>query len=233
MKKIFLLILMLVNLYGNINIQQNFKALYKDVKLTENQKDYILDNQEDNIKNLSKELNKNFSYFKPNSVKEKNVISFELKPNGKIENFKFLRRSNNRKIDKLTKKSIKHTKFIAPNSNITMRFIISFNNHKIIDNMSNITNKSNQTSFIKIMRGTTRFQHTTKEYVRTFETSRDGFVNLGMKPSFCAKVKLLTNDNQKIHTGYSPTQFNKELLKGKYKLLIRTNKTCDIDFQYL
>ena len=46
-------------------------------------------------------------------------------------------------------------------------------------------------------------------------------------------MKLLTINNQQVNTGVAPWYFNVEIPKGKYKLLIKTKKVCDVNIQYL
>ena len=170
-------------------------------------------------------------------IHEKNVIEFVLNSDGTISKLEFLKKSNDRKIDKITKEIIKQasSKFNKPIEPTLMRFIFVYEIGKATyyDNGSNNKTSNRETSYQEIQRGTTRFEHDSKEYVRTLETSKDGFINLNEQPWACASVRLLTNKNQYIRTGITDNEFNAEIPKGKYKLLIKTKKTCDINLQYL
>jgi hypothetical protein len=231
-------------LNANIEIHQNIKALYKGVTLTETQEDYILDNQENNIDVLKKSMKKELRSLNKKNLNEKNVVSFVLEPSGKVSKIKFLRHSDNRKLDKATKKAIINAskKFVKTSEKVQMRFILSYRIGQVKSSgrdtqnkysKNSVTAKTREAYFIPIANGTTRFQHSSEEYVRVFETSRDGFVNASLNPQTCGSIKLLTNDNQRIHTGYAPWQFNTEIPKGKYKFLIKTKKVCDVSLQYL
>ncbi len=230
MKKI-LILLITINIYANINVTQNIRALYKGINLTEVQKNYILDNQDITTKLLQKEIQKETKDFK--QLDEKNVVSFLLTKDGEIKNIHFLVHSNIRTLDKRTKKSIQKIakKFPRPQTDTELRYIVHYNKGKKA--IYYPENRETRSYEIPIGRGTTRFQYSSKEYVRVFETSEDGFVNLSVNPGMCASVKLLTNKNQRVYTGAASWYFNKEIPKGKYKLLIKTSKTCDISLQYL
>ena len=233
--KIIIAIVMLISLLNaDIEIQQNIRALYKGVTVSDEQREYLLDNHDENIELLKKLLKQEIKKSKLKHISEKNVITFNLKTNGNINKIKFLKRSGNNKVDKLTKRVIKNigNKLVKPNSDIEMRFIISFRVGVKPTVQNNINYQSREEYIMPISKGTTRFQHDSKEYVRTFTTSRDGFINVTALTA-CATVKLLTNDNQKVNTGYTFWTFNKEIMKGTYKLLIKTKKTCDVSLQYL
>ena len=174
MKTILLLILISI-LNADIDITQNMKALYKNVKLTEIQKDYILDNQDTNIDIVQKALKKEIKQFK--NLNEKNIISFILTPAGEVTKIKFLKTSNNRKLDRKTKKAItKASKvLVKPKEATEIRYIISYR----VGQKPTYTNNSNETTtnneeiyYPTISRGTTKFKHSSKEYVRIFKTSR-------------------------------------------------------------
>lgn len=235
--------LLATTINANVDVTQNIRALYKGVKLNETQKDYILDNSDENIEILEKILNKEVKKLKTKYLDEKNIISFKLKPNGDIRAIKFLKRSDNRKLDKATKKAIKKASklFIKPDEETEIRYIMYYqigSSQNVTNTYANNTSNVNTTNNLQpndkiILKGTTRFEHDSKEYVRVFETSHDGFINANTSPADCATVKLLTNKNQKVRTGYTPWTFNVEVPKGKYKLLIKTKKTCDVSLQYL
>lgn len=235
MKKTLLGLLLTFNLYANIEVSQNIRALYKGVKLTKKQKNYILDNQDYNINQLTKTLKKELKNKKPKYINEKNVISFILTPDGNITNINFLEKSNNHRINTITKKAIKKNanKFIKPKEITTIRFIIHYNkNQKYIkyENQST-TSEKKEPYYQNIPRGTTRFEYSSKEYVRTFEINEDEFVN-ATADNTCATLSLLTYKNQRIMSNYNPWSFNTALKKGRYKLLIKTKKTCDVNIQY-
>ena len=237
MKIIILGLLITFNLYANIIISQNIRALYKDVQLTETQKDYILDNQDENIDIFQKVLKKEMRKFK--NLHEKNIISFIIDPYRNVTKIRFLKHSENRKLDKATKKAIyKATALLArPTEKTEIRYIISYTKgqQERYENSNYSSHSESKPYYKEISRGTTRFQHTSKEYVRIFETNEDGFINLNVSPNRCInKITLLTMKNQKITTVGTYNAFiNKEVPKGKYKLLIKTNKTCDVNLEYL
>lgn len=235
--KILLGLLIAFNLYANIEVSQNMRALYKGVELTDVQEDYILDNQDYNIDQLERVLKKELRTVKFKYVNEKNVISFVLTPAGKITNIKFLKKSDNRKINKITKKAINKTAktFTRPEEDIIMRYIISFKKGKVNRISYGSENSSSRKPFYQnISQGTTRFQHSSKEYVRVFETSEDGFLNLSINPFPCMqRVTLLTSNNQQVGVmaTYSD-RMNKEIPKGKYKLLFKTKTLCNVNLEY-
>lgn len=237
MKIISLFLISIGILYAsNIEVKQNIKALYKDVKLSEVQKDYILDNQEDNIDVINNISKKELIKFKKKTyIHEKNIIEFTLNPDNSIGKIKFLKHSNNRKIDKLTKSIIKSSrkKFIKPNGPVLIRYIFVYE----IGETSNTDDNNNKPSksskyYQNISQGTTRFEYSSKEYVRIFKTSEDGFVNFSATPQLCATASLLSSSGRKIYTGITSWLFNTEIPKGKYKLLIKVRKTCDVHLQY-
>lgn len=237
MKIILLGLLLAFNLYANIEVSQNIRALYKGVKLTEIQENYILDNQDFNIDQLEKTLKRDLKAIRSKYINEKNVISFILTPTGKITNIKFLRKSDSRKIDNITKKAINKNakRFKKPKEDTIMRFIISFKKGKINRINSGTNSSSNIQQFYQnISQGTTRFQHQSKEYVRTFETHEDGFINLSINPFPCMqRITLLTSNNQLINVmGVYSSRMNKEIPKGKYKLLLKTKRTCNVNLEY-
>ena len=233
--KFLIMIFIVINLYASIEVQQNIKALYRGVDLTDNDIEYIKENKYANTQIFKKILTKKIKRLKLKNLQEKNVVSFILLPNGEVEKIRFLQDSNNYKFDKLIKNTIiKNSKyFVKPQNKVEIRFIVSYENAR-----KNIVENNNQSykrkeHYIPISKGTTRFEYSSKEYVRVFETSEDGFVNLTLKPTSCARIRLLTNKNRKISTGIYPYSFNKEIPKGKYKLLLKIKKTCDVSIQYL
>lgn len=236
MKLTIIYIMLAAILNANIEVKQNMRALYKGVELSEVQENYILDNQDKNIEILKRFFQKETKQFK--NLNDKSVVTFILTPAGEINDIKFLKTSNNRKLDRATKKAIKKSakKLLITKEKVELRYIISYTSQRkaYYSNYtkSNNTQRTREEYYQPISNGTTRFQHSSKEYVRVFETRRDGFVNASASPQTCITFKLLTYENQIIHTGYAPWQFNKEIPKGKYKLLIKTKQTCDVHLQY-
>jgi len=237
--KIILTIIMIISfLNADIEIQQNIRALYKGVELTDIQKEYLIDNHDENIRILKESLEKEVKKLKVKYLDEKNVVSFDLRSDGTIGKIRFLKRSDNNKLDKSTKIAINsiRNKLVKPNEDMKIRFIISYGigQSKVIkEKYQDTINNTKRNIIIPISNGTTRFQHDSNEYVREFTTRKDGFINLSVKPYACAYVKLLTKDNQKIRTGMLPYDFNVEIMRGTYKILIKTKKTCDVSLQYL
>ena len=233
MKYLILLVLLFnMILEAKIIVNQNIKALYKNVNLTEEEKEYIELNKDINTLILQKALDKDFK--KENS--DKNVISFILTPNGKIKNFKFLVKADKAKLNRKTKQIVYSIadKFVQPKKKIELRFIIRFYKNKYSSQESKrYTNSKKKDFYQTIYPGTSRFDYSSKEYVRVFETSEDGFVNISASPGMCATFSLLTDKNQKIYGNLNPWSINKNILKGKYKLLIRVKKRCNVSIQYI
>lgn len=230
MKKIILVIVAALNLFGSIEISQNMKALYKNVELSEIQENYIIDNEDAIKRHIKNSLNKNVKI--SDGMYEKNVVSFIVKVNGKIENFKFLKKSGNKSLDKKTKKAIKSAakNFPRPKEETEIRYIIKYESDtKRYAYQSNNSRRS-EPYYQNIGRGTTRFAYSSKEYVRVFEVSEDGFANI--KNNMCANVQVLTDKNQRISLGYADWNMNGPIKKGNYKLLVKTKKDCDLHIQY-
>lgn len=235
MKYIIIGIVLTISLYGSIEINQNIKALYKGVELTEVQEEYILDNEDYNTAQLKRVLKKEFKSIKAKVISEKNVVSFILTPSGEINKIKFLKKSDNRTLDKATKRAINKAKFIKPSEPTIMRFIMSYRVGKVSYGNSNTTTSSSSKPFYQnISRGTTSFLYSSKEYVRVFETTRDGFINLNTNPQQCMKkITLLKNSGQSMNVyAASILGINQEASKGRYKLLLQTKKDCKINLQY-
>lgn len=64
----------------NLRVEQNIKALYKDVDLTAEQKKYIEESEEVNIREIGKILLKEAqnNFHRTKNINDKNVIQFEL-----------------------------------------------------------------------------------------------------------------------------------------------------------
>ncbi len=245
--KVIIIFLMIVGMLNGayIEVKQNMKALYKGVELTEVQEDYILDNQDENIEIINKVLKIEVKKLKTKDfIHEKNVIEFILNPDGKISKIEFLEKSNDRKIDKITKEIIKQasSKFNKPIEPTLMRFIFVYQIGQVTyseTSQSNSTNKNNNTSnrgtsYQEISNGTTRFEHSSKEYIRTFETSKDGYINLSVNPPYCMeRATLLTKLGQRITAkGMYNMAINEEVARGQYKILLKTRATCNVNLLY-
>lgn len=231
MKKLILVIAAALNLFGSIEISQNMKALYKNVELSEIQENYIIDNEDKIKRHIKNSLNKSVKI--NDGMYEKNVVSFIVKKNGEIEDFKFLKKSGNKILDKKTKKAIESAakNFPRPKENTELRYIIKYESNKNKYVYKSDTSRSSEQYYQNIERGTTRFDYSSKEYVRVFETTKDGFVNI--KNNMCANIEVLTDKNQKVSFGYSMNwNLNGPINKGKYKLLVRAKKDCDVHIQY-
>jgi len=234
MKHILLLIITSVIINANIIVKQNIKALYRDTNITEQEKNYIELNQDINVQIVKKELQKRL---KKIQTKEKIVISFILTKNRDIKNFKFLVNADDIRINRITKNTILSIskKFIKPKKDTMIRFIIDVYKIENIQNYDNDKEikRNKKIEYEIIYPGTTRFDYSSKEFVRVFETSEDGFVNINASPSMCATFTLLTNKNQKIRGYMNPWNINQNILKGKYKLLIKVKKKCNVNIQYI
>ena len=234
MRKIIILLAIAISLSANINIKQNIRALYKGIDLTTEQKNYILDSKDRNINIILEELLKHKSEME--DIREKNVVSFIIDKEGNVSKFKFLKKSDNRTIDKLTENIIKKVanKFVAPVEKTELRYIIDYDFIKKVtyknEYKTNNSTKSKYDSIKYIENGTHTFKYSSKEYIRRFSVSEDGFINL--KHNICARTEVLTSKNQKVSLGYQPFNKNAPIRKGDYKLLVSTNKDCDISIQY-
>lgn len=222
-----------------VEVTQNLRALYKDVNLTETQKNYIENNQDENIETINQLLQKETEKLKKkNYIHEKNVIEFTLNQDMTISTIKFIKKSNDRNIDNITKEIIEKAKnkFNKPIEPTPMRFIFKYEigEDTNYNDMKNNTT-ANQNSYEKsISRGTTRFEHTSEEYTRIFETKKDGFINLSVNPAYCMnRATILTEYGQNVKmVGTYNMSINQEVTKGKYKILFKTEKTCNVNLQY-
>ncbi len=120
------------NVVGS-SINQNIKELYGDEfgKLSEEQQQYILDNQEIMRRitqevltrvasvNLSRDLN----------VNRVNVIEFYLHPNGDMSDFKFLQKSGLYVLDDTTKETIEYaySRYPRPTEKTLIRYNVFYN----------------------------------------------------------------------------------------------------------
>jgi len=130
MKKIIFLIVGCISILNadSFEVKQNFKALYRDVELSEYAKEYIESNQYENIKKIKKILEKRKYTLDKKYINDKSVIEYTLQQDGEIKDIKFLKKSNSYELDKFTKRVIKEAskKFPQPKEDILMRYIIYF-----------------------------------------------------------------------------------------------------------
>ncbi|QFR43614.1 hypothetical protein [Sulfurimonas xiamenensis] len=228
----------------NIKIEQNIRALYKDLNLNQEQKEYIEESEEKNINTINKTIIKEAinNIFTTKNIRDKNIVQFDLEKNGTINNIKLILKSDNIKLNKTTKSTIKKVanKLLLPKEKITLRYIFRYD---IINNNKNIVYKNAEKDYswlyakneININKGTTHFKYNSKEYSRVFNTNRDGFIDVSQEPIGCAKrVTILTEKGQNFAEakGLLFSRINKEAPKGKYKILIQTKQDCNINLQY-
>lgn len=236
MKKIlFTIIAISAIVNANVTVKQNMKALYKGVILTSTQENYILDNQEtmiNMIKHAGDDLMKREDTRR--SISEKNVIEFTLKPDGTIKDFKYLKRSSQRAYDNKSRTIIdlSVSKLPKPLTSTPLRYIIKYDyGYKAVATKTRSAETSNtEETYQRIPKGTNRFPYSSQEIVRTFDVRKDGYMNITNE--MCATVTILTMDNQRIRTGYSWWNINEPIKKGRYKMLIKTKKKCDLYVQY-
>ena len=236
MKFLTIIIFLTTILNAGVHIEQNMKALYRGIDLTTYQENYILDNQEETIilmQNIGNALMKEQKR-KKKFIREKNVIEFVLTPLGEIKKFKYLKRSSKRKFDKITKEIVKEAKqgLIKPERDVRLRYIIKYEygKKKVVKKRKSVPSKAKTERYQRIPKGTSRFLYSSKEYVRTFEVRKDGYMNITNQ--VCADIKILTMQNQRVRTGVTSWNINAPIKKGKYKMLIQTKKKCDIHVQY-
>lgn len=239
--KILFLVLMIVGTgaIADIEVKMNTKALYKEIfeKLSDQQQNYINDNM-DTIKDQTNTIlrTENKDLQKAKMIDENNAVEFILNPDGTISNFKYLMRSNESRYDGLTKKVCEAAvkKYPLPKEPTPIRMIFEYKIGKmnIGNQRGNEQTKVSGEYIQSIQRGTTRFEHSMKEQIREFETSKNGFVNVNTSPNNCSKLTMLTENNQNVPLGYVYASFNVEVPKGKYKLLVQTKETCNVSIQY-
>ncbi|MDD5212111.1 MAG: hypothetical protein PHV62_06830 [Sulfuricurvum sp.] len=238
MKKWILLILIVGSgAWADIEVKMNTKALYNDLfeKLTEEQKNYINENMDiikDQTNNVLREESKNIS--KKKFINERIAVEFNLNTDGTMNNFNYLSKSDARTYNDLSKKvcEIAIKKYPIPKEETPIRLIFAYIIGKDV-NREIGTKEQEKINENIIQRGSTRFEHSMKEQVREFITSKDGFINVNLNPSMCASLTLLTESNKIIGNGtYYSFLVNKEVAKGKYKLLVQTKETCNVNIQY-
>ena len=245
MKYIIFVFILVLNSQADLVIEQNIKALYHDVKLTADDIRYIQDNKEKNIASLAETGHKYTNRMKNINDKQKNVVEFTLTPECGIQNLHFLVRSDQNELDNLTKEIIENTQFSSTKVERKMRFVFVydfFNTKDIVaPSRESIQSpvlktvedaKVSESNGLVIARGVTSFNYSSKEYVREFQTLKDGSIIGTTSPSLCAYFKLLSYDNKRIFSGILPWSIHTKLSKGRYKLVIKTMKDCDINLQY-
>lgn len=245
MKFLIFLLLAVLSSHADLVIEQNIRALYHDVKLTSEDVAYIKENQDKNIAALIATAQRYISKMKNINDKQKNVVEFTLTPQCGIQNLHFLVRSDQKGLDDLTEEIIKNTQFNSTKVERKMRFVFvyDFYNTKDIVAVSKESIqaptiktiqdvKVSESSGLEIQRGSTSFNYSSKEYVREFQTLKDGYISGTTSPSLCAYFRVLTYDNKRIFSGILPWSIHAKISKGKYKLIIKTMKDCDINLQY-
>ena len=241
MKQLLLGILFITSLHAQLMIEQNIKALYKDVQLNTQENTYIVENRDKNIQALQETAQRYINSYKNSNDRQKNVVEFTLTKDQTIQDIHLLIKSNKEEIDTFTKDIISNAKLVKSTQNIKLRFIFIYDfldkkNLYITPIQKNpkpvIEQENNDTASQDISRGTTKFASNFKPYVRFFETSAEGVISGDVTPALCATLKLLTNSNKKVSTGLMPWSIHAKLPKGRYTLLIKTKQECDINLQY-
>lgn len=238
MKKLILGLLIIGSgAWAEFEVKMNIKALYRDSfeKLSPTQQNYIYDNI-DKIQSITQAALKKetIDLKKEKFVSDKNIVEIILDTNGSIKEIKFISRSNERRFDNITKKVLEEAvkNFPKPNEPTPIRMIVTYEHERVnlLANMKKEKRVETNTNYIQ--RGTTRFEHSMGEQMREFETSSDGFINISANPQTCASFTILSHKNQRLGGMYVPWAINTELPKGKYKLLIQTKQTCNVNIQY-
>lgn len=223
--------------WAEFEVKMNTKALYKDSfeKLSALQQIYILENM-DIIQSTTEAILKKETLHlkKEKNFNDKNVVELIIDKDGKIKELTFITRSDERRFDNITKKVLEEAvkSFPKPNEATPIRMVMIYENGNIALLSNRNQEKEKYTNYIQ--RGTTRFEYAMGEQMREFETSKDGFINITTSPGWCANLQILTENNQRIQTGmftHYPA-INKEAPKGRYKLLVITKETCNVNIQY-
>lgn len=240
MKKLILgLLIVGSGAWAEFEVKMNIKALYSDSfkKLSPEQQNYIYDNM-DKIQSITEAALKKetITLKKEKNIDDRNVVEMIVEKDGSVKEIQFLSRSNERRFDNITKKVLEEAvkSFSKPNEPTPIRMIITYEHErvKLLANMKKEKKVETNTNYIQ--RGTTRFEYSMGEQVREFETSKDGFINVTTSPGWCANMQILTENNQRVQSGmftHYPS-INKEVPKGKYKLLVLTKETCNVNIQY-
>ena len=159
-----------------------------------------------------------------------------------IKDISFLKKSDKKELDDLSKEIISNTKFIKTANDMQMRFIFVYD---FIDkkNLCVVTlpqkqeieqkeKPSDSSNYQDISRGITRFESSKQEDIRVFETNENGLLHVSTTPALCATLQVLTSKNERVLAGVMPWNINGKIAKGKYKLLVKAREDCDIDIQY-
>lgn len=239
MKKLILgLLIVGSGALAEFEVKMNTKALYKDSfeTLSSKQQDYILDNM-DKIQSITEVILKRETQplKKEKNIDDKNVIELIVEKDGSIKEFIFLMRSAERRFDNISKKVLEEAVkgFPKPNEATPIRMVVMYKNGITKPYISEKERAEKKRYNNLLPRGTTRFEHSMSQQVREFETSKDGFINANLNPQMCASIEVLTENNQKIHNkSYAWWTINAEVPQGKYKLLVQTKETCNVNIQY-
>lgn len=239
MKKLILGLLIIGSgAWAEFEVKMNTKALYRETfeKLTVEQQNYILDNM-DSIQSTTEAILKKETtpLKKEKNIEDKNVVEIILTKDGAIEEIKFLMRSSERRYDDITKKVLEEAvkSFPKPKEKTPIRMIIIYENGNSRPFVSEKEKAEKEKYANMLQRGTTRFEHSMSQQVREFETSKDGFINVSLRPQMCASLQILTENNQQVRNGtYTYWTINTEVPKGRYKILVQTKETCDLNIQY-
>lgn len=223
---------------ADFEVKMNTKALYRDSfeKLSLNQQNYILDNM-DTIRSVTETILKKetLPLKKEKFIDDKNVAELILNIDGSIKEIGFIARSNERRFDNITKKVLEEAtkSFPKPSEPTPIRMVITYENEIVKPFISEKEKVEKQKYSNMLKRGTTRFEHSMGQQVREFETSKDGYVNISLYPQMCGTIDVLTESNQRVNNrSYAWWTINAEIPQGKYKLLIQTKETCNVNIQY-
>jgi hypothetical protein len=171
-------------------------------------------------------------------ISDRNVVEMIVEKDGSVKEITFLSKSSERRFDNITKKVLEEAVKSYPKQNepTPIRMIMIYENGNAKPFISEKEKKEKERYSNMLQRGTTRFEHSMSQQVREFETSRDGFINANVNPNSCAQISLLTETNQKVNVGlammFIHTAINVEVPKGRYKLLVQTRETCNVNIQY-
>ncbi len=242
MKKLILGLLIIGSgAWAEFEVKMNIKGLYKDTfeKLSRDQQNYIYDNM-DKIQSITEATLKKetLNLKKEKFISDRNVVEMIVEKDGSVKEITFLSKSSERRFDNITKKVLEEAVKSYPKQNepTPIRMIMIYENGNAKPFISEKEKKEKERYSNMLQRGTTRFEHSMSQQVREFETSRDGFINANVNPNSCAQISLLTETNQKVNVGlammFIHTAINVEVPKGRYKLLVQTRETCNVNIQY-
>jgi hypothetical protein len=227
--------------WAEFEVKMNIKGLYKDTfeKLSRDQQNYIYDNM-DKIQSITEATLKKetLNLKKEKFISDRNVVEMIVEKDGSVKEITFLSKSSERRFDNITKKVLEEAVKSYPKQNepTPIRMIMIYENGNAKPFISEKEKKEKERYSNMLQRGTTRFEHSMSQQVREFETSRDGFINANVNPNSCAQISLLTETNQKVNVGlammFIHTAINVEVPKGRYKLLVQTRETCNVNIQY-